>query len=275
MDTHDSYIDTIQLGDCVELMAKLPANSVDLVITDPPFAIDFKAVRSNYNRTDSRVIDGYHEIRCSDYGAFTEAWLSEATRLLKDSGSMYVFSGWNHLKDVLTAIDTCGLTTVNHLVWKYQFGVVTKRKYVTSHYHCMYLCKNDSKRQFYPYARFGKTDRTDQDKSAHYEDKEDVWHIKREYWSGDKKTPTKLPAEVISKILAYSSQEGDIVLDPFLGSGQVAIVSKMEGRHYIGFEIVPEYYEFALERVTSGLYRLKADDSKLTPEQQGGLPLWP
>ena len=58
-------------------MAKLPANSVDLVITDPPFAIDFKAVRSNYNRTDSRVIDGYHEIRCSDYGAFTEAWLSE------------------------------------------------------------------------------------------------------------------------------------------------------------------------------------------------------
>ena len=264
MDTHDSYIDTIQLGDCVELMAKLPRNSVDLMITDPPFAIDFKAVRSNYNRTDSRVIGGYNEISRSDYGEFTEAWLSEATRLLKESGSMYIFSGWNHLKDVLIAIDKCGLTTVNHVIWKYQFGVFTKRKYVTSHYHCLYLCKNDTKRQFYPYARFGKTDRTDLNGSAHYKDKEDVWDIKREYWSGDKKTPNKLPAEVIRKILAYSSQEGDIVLDPFLGSGQVAIVSKTEGRHYIGFEIVPEYYEFALERITSGQYRLKADECKPT-----------
>ena len=75
--------------------------------------------------------------------------------------------------------------------------------------------------------------------------------------SGDIKTPTKLLAEIIRKILAYSSEKGDVVLDPFLGSGQVAVVSKMEGRQYIGFEIVKEYYDFINERLTNDLYRIK------------------
>ncbi len=260
-------IDMIRLGNCIDLMAEMPAECVDLIITDPPFAIDFKASRANYNRTESRVLAGYNEIEGHDYQSFTLDWLSQATRVLKESGSMYIFSGWNHLKAILVAIDECNLITINHLIWKYQFGVVTKRKYVTSHYHCLFVCKNDRKRQFRPYARFDKEDRTPDGGSAHYRDKEDVWHIQREYWHGDRKTPTKLPAEVIQKILAYSSQEKDVVLDPFLGSGQVAVVSKMEGRHYIGFEIVPEYYEFARERINSGRYRINAnEDSEFREE---------
>lgn len=91
----------------------------------------------------------------------------------------------------------------------------------------------------------------------HYQDKEDVWHIKREYWNGDQKTPTKLPAELIKKILLYSSEEGDVVLDPFLGSGQVAVVSKMLKRQYIGFEMVKDYYGFAKERLDKDVYRIK------------------
>ena len=91
----------------------------------------------------------------------------------------------------------------------------------------------------------------------HYKDKEDVWVINREYWNGDKKTPTKLPAELIKKILMYSSEEGDVVLDSFLGSGQVAVISKMLDRKFIGFEIVKEYYEFATERLEKDIYRIK------------------
>jgi site-specific DNA-methyltransferase (adenine-specific) len=68
-----------------------------------------------------------------------------------------------------------------------------------------------------------------------------------------------LPAEIIRKILAYSSQPGEIVLDPFLGSGQVAVVSQMEGRQYLGFELVPDYFNFAQKRLQSGTYRLKSD----------------
>ena len=252
-------IDIIKQGDCIELMAEMPKGCVDLVITDPPFAIDFKAVRQNYNRTQGRVLKGYSEVAGSNYQAFTFAWLSEATRVLKDSGSMYIFSGWNHLKEILIAIDECELITVNHLIWKYQFGVVTKRKYVTSHYHCLFVCKDDKKRQFSPYCRFDKDAKTPSGGSAHYEDKEDVWTINREYWTGAIKTPTKLPAELVDKILDYSSKAGDLVMDPFLGSGQVAVVSKMKGRHYVGFEIVPEYYEFARERLESGKYLIQQE----------------
>ena len=247
-------INTIEQGDCIDLMAEMLSSCVDLVITDPPFAIDFQAARQNYNRKDSRVLEGYKEVSSNDYQTFTIAWLSEATRLLKDSGSMYIFSGWNHLKEILIAIDVCNLTMVNHLIWKYQFGVVTKRKYVTSHYHCLFVCKDDRKRYFAPYCRFDKDAKTTEGGSSHYRDKEDVWSINREYWNGAIKTPTKLPAALIEKILAYSSKEGDLVMDPFLGSGQVAVVSKMKNRNYIGFELVPEYCEFARSRLASGKY---------------------
>ena len=235
-------------------MQEIPKNKFDLVITDPPFAINFKATKSNYNRTASRVIQGYNEILPENYYDFSVNWMSEAFRILKESGSMYVFSGWNNLKDILSALDDVGFTTVNHIIWKYQFGVVTKKKYVTSHYHCLYVCKNDKKKKFYPFSRFKKDSKTDNGRSLHYKDKEDVWEIKREYWTGKEKTPTKLPADLIKKILLYSSRKNDLVFDPFLGSGQVAVVSKMLGRKYYGFEIVKEYYNFAKKRLEKNVY---------------------
>ena len=261
--------DTIYNEDCLAGMAALPAASVDLVVTDPPFAIDFRAKRANYHRTQSRVLEGYNEVRQDDYYAFTCRWLSEVRRLLKESGSVYIFSGWNNLKGILMALDELGFITVNHLIWKYQFGVVTNRRFVTSHYHCLYACVNDQQRKFFPYARFPKEARDAAGKSLHYADKEDVWDIKREYWHGDQKTPTKLPAELVRKILLYSSEEGDLVLDPFLGSGQVAVVSKELKRHYIGFEIVKEYYEFARARLETGRYRIKDDPAAPGAEADG------
>lgn len=247
--------------DCIAGMARhIPDASVDLVITDPPFGIEFQAKRANYNRKGSRVLEGYNEVKGVDYLEFTRAWLAQVRRVLKPEGSLYIFSGWNYLKELLIVLDELDFNLVNHLVWKYQFGLVTSRKYVTSHYHILFAGIDEKKRKFYPYARFEKEERAGDGGSAHYRDKEDVWNIPREYWNGDVKTPTKLPAEIIRKILAYSSQPGDLVLDPFLGSGQVAVVSLMEGRHYLGFEVVPEYFEFAERRLQSGNYRLKAKE---------------
>jgi len=183
--------------------------------------------------------------------------MAEAYRILKESGSMYVFSGWNNLKDILSSLDEVGFVTVNHIIWKYQFGVVTKKKFVTSHYHCLYVCKNPKKRTFLPFSRFKKQSKTKDGRSLHYKDKEDVWEIKREYWTGDEKTPTKLPAELIEKIIQYSSKKNDIILDPFLGSGQVAVVSKSLGRKYLGYEVVKNYYNFAKKRLDKNVYRLK------------------
>jgi site-specific DNA-methyltransferase (adenine-specific) len=255
-----NHINAVFNEDCIEGMRNLPDKSIDLVITDPPFGIEFKAKRENYNRKSSRVLEGYNEIKGNNYYEFTHAWLSQVRRVLKDSGSMYIFSGWNYLKDILIALDELGFVTVNHIVWKYQFGLVTKRKFVTSHYHCIFVCIDDKKRKFFPYARFEKDEKDEKGSTKHYKDKEDVWVINREYWNGDIKTPTKLPAEVVKKILAYSSEEGDLVLDPFLGSGQVAVVSKMEKRQYVGFEIVPDYYNFIQQRLESGQYRIKDEN---------------
>ena len=141
---------------CIDGMEQIPENKIDLIVTDPPFAIDFKASKENYNRTASRVIEGYNEIRPEDYYDFTLSWMNKAFRILKETGSMYVFSGWNNLKDILMALDEAGFITINHIIWKYQFGVVTSKKFVTSHYHCLYVCKNPNKRKFYSYSRFKK-----------------------------------------------------------------------------------------------------------------------
>ena len=252
--------DRIYNMDCIKGMSLLPEGSVDLIITDPPFAIEFKAHRSNYNRTQSRVLPGYREIAAHDYLDFTRSWMTKAFRVLSESGSGFFFSGWNNLKDILIASEEAGFTTVNHIIWKYQFGVVCKRRFVTSHYHCLFVCKNDSKRKFLNNARYSASDRSEKGGSLRYRDMEDVWVINREYWHGDKKTPTKLPAELIEKILLYTSEEGDVVLDPFLGSGQVAVVSKAHKRRFIGFEIVEEYYRFANERLEKGLYRLPSEE---------------
>jgi len=252
---------TIFNEDCIAGMARhLPDHSVDLVITDPPFGIDFQAKKGNYNRKGNRVMTGYNEVKGSDYLEFTRAWLTEVKRVLKPSGSLYIFSGWNYLKDLLIVLDELEFNLINHLIWKYQFGVVTTRKYVSAHYHVLFASLNEKQRKFYPYARFDKDARHPDGGSAHYKDKEDVWNIPREYWTGDLKTPTKLPAELIRKILAYSSQPGDVVLDPFLGSGQTAVVSHLEGRQYIGFEVVPEYFEFAKRRLEEGVYRIKSGE---------------
>jgi len=223
--------DSIYEGDALALMPDIPAGAIDLIVTDPPFAIDFKAHRLNYNRKGSNVIEGYREVPAEDYGEFTRSWMTEAARVLAPSGSMYIFSGWNRLRDILEGIDAAGLTTINHLIWKYQFGVFTKKKYVTSHYHILFVAKDPK------HYTFNKID--------HYP--EDVWVINREYWKGRMKTPTKLPRELVRKILLYSSNEGDLVFDPFLGSGTVAVVAQQEGRHFLGFELVPDYCTFARE----------------------------
>jgi site-specific DNA-methyltransferase (adenine-specific) len=225
--------DRIYQGDALYLLSRIPQGAIDLIITDPPFAIDFHAQRLNYNRAGGHVMEGYREIPPEEYAAFTCEWVRLAYRALAPSGSIYLFSGWNRLGDVLFALDDAGFVTLNHLIWKYQFGVFTRKKFVTSHYHILYAVKNPKEYTFH--------------KIDHYP--EDVWVINREYWKGKKKTPTKLPSALVKKILEYSSNPGDLVLDPFLGSGTVAVVSHEMGRHFLGFEIVEEYFNFARERI--------------------------
>jgi len=220
-------------GDSLEILKLFPKGNIDLVLTDPPFGINFKAKRSIYNRKQENVLDGYNEISKEKYYEFTINWVKESYLVLKKTGSMYVVSGWTNLKDILNALDKVGFITINHIIWKYQFGVFTKRKYVTSHYHILFVVKDEKKYKF--------------NKIEHYP--EDVWIIKREYWSGKVKTPNKLPIKLVEKMVMFSSDEGDIILDPFLGSGTTAVACEKLNRRWIGIEINPEYCEIAKRRI--------------------------
>lgn len=242
-------INQILLEDCIKGMAKLPANKIDLIATDPPFAINFKAKKANYNRTPKLVMNGYKDLDVEDYDYFTFRWIEECKRVLKPNGTMYIISGYNHLAQIRNAIEGLDLHLQNEIIWKYQFGVVTSRKFVTSHYNISFVSKKKTGYKFYKNCRFRDSDRKLGGGSSRYTDMEDVWIIPREYWTGQKKTPTKLPIALCEKMIAYSTKKNDIVLDPFVGSGQMALAAKQMGRRYLGYEIVKNYCNFARKRL--------------------------
>lgn len=231
--------------DCNSGLTLIPNNSVDLVIADPPFGIKFNGKKSNYNRKSSFVIDEYNEISQENYYQFMVDWLSKCKDIIKSDGSIFTFSGWTNLGDVINAHKYLGLNVINHIVWKYQFGVFCKNKYITSHYHILWASKG-KKHRHYPNAIFDKKELDKTGKKAYYADREDVWIINRDYWKDKTKTPTKLPEKLIDKIILYSTLENDFIVDPFSGSGQVAKSCKKLNRDFISFEIKKDIYDFSL-----------------------------
>lgn len=225
----------------------LTDEEVDIVLCDPPFGIQESTFDKHYNRKEENVIDGYVEAP-PDYKSFTMAWMSEAMRVLKPTGSMYVVSGWTNLKFVLEAIDEVGFHTINHLIWKFNFGVFCSRKYVSSHYHILYLKKTPKdKVTFNTHCRF--TSERDASGSPLYRDMEDVWTINKEYQPGKVKNKNKLPDKLVEKMIAYSSNPGDIVADFFLGNFTTAFVALKMGRVPVGFEINPISYEHNMKLI--------------------------
>jgi len=234
--------------DCVEGMKRLPDECVDLIVADPPYGIGNP--KSSYNRDDSLVWGGYVEAPTDAQGylEFSRQWVQEAARLLKPGGSVYVFSGWTFGHLVKTALHETVLTEVNEIIWKYQFGVCTKRKFVSSHYHIYFWTKKGATRIFHTECRhkFGENDERG---SLLYRDLEDVWVIKRPYNRGQEKNQNQLPEDVIEKILQYSSSPGDLVLDPFLGGFTTAKVAKRMDRRCIGFEINPKSFQEMVQQL--------------------------
>jgi site-specific DNA-methyltransferase (adenine-specific) len=214
-------VDIIRYEDCVSGMQHLPPASIDLIIADPPFGLDFSGKEALYNRNANLVVTGYSEINSQDYASFSHRWIAELPRILKDHGSAYIFSGWTNLAPILEAINSSGLILRNHLIWVYNFAVFTKKKFASSHYHILYVVKNEKKCFF--------------NRIQHYET--DVWIIPRNYAPGQEKNGTKLPMDLVRKCINYSSRPGDLVLDPFTGNATTQSAAKGEFRHYLGFEL--------------------------------------
>ncbi|GMO62565.1 MAG: adenine-specific DNA-methyltransferase [Rickettsiales bacterium] len=242
-------------------------NSVDLIITDPPYGIEGDKLDKHYNRDESKVIDGYVDIPLKEYADFSNKWLKEAERILKPSGTMYIISGYTNLRHILNAVADTSLQEINHIIWKYNFGVYTSKKYVSSHYHILYYVKPPlNNKTFNTFAFYGDSEKDKKGGSLNYQDREDVWVIDREYKPGEIKNKNQLPTKLLQKMLMYSSNENDLVCDLFAGSFSTCKVALGLGRNACGFEINKNAFNYQikeLEKIRKG----ELLDNMKKPEQ--------
>lgn len=251
----------------------MPDDSVDLIITDPPYGIKGDTLHKHYNRDETYVVSGYVEIPEEEYGEFSEQWIAEAARILRPGGSMYIVSGYSNLFHILSALRKTPLVEINHIIWKYNFGVWTSRKYISSHYHILFYEKPGGTRRFNLETRFGVGEKDEIDGSLNYQDREDVWTINRENKPGRVKNKNELPVNLLVKMIQYSSTEGDIVCDLFLGGGSTARAAIGLNRRAIGFELSSSIFSVRapeLAEVSPGylLSELRRPESS-APARQG------
>jgi site-specific DNA-methyltransferase (adenine-specific) len=236
--------------DCIEGCRKhIPDNSVDLIITDPPYGIEGDKLHKHYHRKEEFVIDDYIEIPEKEYPEFSLNWIKEAERILRPGASMYIISGYTNLIHILNALKETTLKEINHIIWKYNFGVYTRNKFVSSHYHILYYVKPGKKPLFNIQCRFGQDEKNENKGSLNYLDREDVWIISREYKHGKKKNKNELPKELLTKMIQYSSNAGDLVCDLFLGSFSTAKVAIGLNRKATGFEKSSTAYKYQIKEM--------------------------
>ncbi|MFP4105466.1 MAG: DNA-methyltransferase [Phycisphaerae bacterium] len=230
-------MDTIVNADCIQWLADQPEGWADLVFADPPFNIGYQ-----YDvYEDAKAYDEYHD--------WTEQWMKASTRALKPSGSFWVAIGAEYAAEVRLIGRKLGLTLRNWIIWHYTFGQNTKAKFARSHVHLFYFVKDPKDFTFNDMAArtFSDRQRIYKDKRANPKGKmpDDVWSEfsrvcgtfkEREGWH-----PCQMPESVLTRIIRVSSNVGDVVFDPFGGSGTTLAAAKRNARHYLGTEVSPDY----------------------------------
>ncbi len=238
--------------DVLSGIGSVPDGSVDLIITDPPYGIDGDKLHRHYNRNEDFVLDGYVEIPQDEYQDFTDKWIAQSVRVLREGGSMYIVSGYTNLVHILNALkNEDEMIERNHIIWKYNFGVYTTKKYVSSHYHILYYTKGSKDITFNTDCRYTLGDRNPRGRSLRYSDMEDVWVINREYNREAVKNKNQLPKALLEKMIKYSSNPNDTVLDLFAGSFSTVKTALMLERNAIGFEVNCNAYKHAVENLTN------------------------
>lgn len=263
--------------DCIAGSKKhIADSSVDLIVTDPPYGICGESLHKHYNRNEKIVLDGYIDIPPDKYEQFTFQWISEAARVLKPGGSIYIVSGYTNLHHILNALHKTKLKEINHIIWKYNFGVYTRKKWVSSHYHILYYVKPGASPTFNTYCRYSDSEKAGEGGSLNYRDREDVWIINREYKPGEIKNKNELPTELLIKIIQYSSNEGDLVCDFFLGGFSTARVALGLNRRVCGFELSNKAFKhhvLEIEKCKSGFMLPEIRKPAVNIKVNSGKPL--
>jgi site-specific DNA-methyltransferase (adenine-specific) len=236
---------TIYCGDALELLPKWPAESVDLAFADPPYNIGY-------------IYDQYRDDRPDeDYVAWCRAWMAACQRVLKPTGAFYIAIGDDFAAQVRLLGNELGLHLRNWIIWRYTFGQNMKNKFCRAHTHIFYFTKDPFEFTFNDRAlRFPSARHTEyQDLRANPLGRlpDDVWdefpRVCGTFKERDGFHGCQLPEALLMRIILASSNPGDVVLDPFVGSGTTAVAAKRLGRRYIGIDISSEYVRRTRQRL--------------------------
>lgn len=212
-------LNRIYKGDCLEIMRQWPDACADLVVTDPPYGVSYRTSR----RSDSDPLAKDIANDSGDWVPFAQAWLSEVERLLKPDSHFYAFGSFV-TQPTFQPMIAKQLTFKNVLVWdKMNWSVGDLEGDYGRQYELIYFA-HKGRRLLSGEKRYGNLLRASRGSGAEYEH------------------PTQKPEEIIARLVECSSKEGEVVLDPFLGSGTTALVAEKMGRRWIGCEIEPQYH---------------------------------
>ncbi|MDX1731320.1 MAG: site-specific DNA-methyltransferase [Aurantimonas coralicida] len=250
-----AWLDRIHKGHCVSQMAALPENSVDVIFADPPYNLQ---LGGDLHRPDQSKVDAVDDHwdqfeSFQAYDAFTRAWLLAARRVLKPNGTIWVIGSYHNIFRVGAMMQDLGFWMLNDVVWRKTNPMPNfrGRRFQNAHETMIWASRDANAK--------GYTFNYDAMKSAN----DDVQM--RSDWlfpicsggerlkdaEGRKTHPTQKPEALLARVLLSSTKPGDVVLDPFFGTGTTGAVAKRLGRHYVGIEREDVYIEAAEARIAA------------------------
>jgi modification methylase len=244
--------DVIKIGDCVQLMDKLPEASVDMIFADPPYNLQLAGdlLRPNNSKVDA-VDDAWDKFDSyAAYDAFTRDWLRAARRILRDDGTLWVIGSYHNIFRVGTALQDLEYWILNDVIWRKTNPMPNfrGRRFTNAHETLIWASKDKNARYTFNYASMKALNDDLQMRSD--------WLIpicsggeRLRDDEGQKAHSTQKPEALLHRAILAATKPGGVVLDPFLGSGTTAAVAKRLGRRYIGLEREPKYAELARKRV--------------------------
>jgi modification methylase len=245
-------LDTILQGDCIAQMEALPAKSVDLVFADPPYNLQLggELLRPNNSRVDGVDDDWDRFDSFRDYDDFTRRWLAAARRVLKDDGALWVIGSYHNIFRVGASLQDLGFWMLNDIVWRKSNPMPNFRgtRFTNAHETLIWCAKSAESRYTFNYEAMKALNDDLQMRSD--------WTIplctgsERLKNDGTKVHPTQKPEMLLYRVLMATTKPGDVVLDPFFGTGTTGAVAKKLKRHFIGCERDPDYIKAAQERIS-------------------------
>jgi modification methylase len=246
--------DTILAGDCVAAMAALPAGAIDLVFADPPYNLQLagELYRPEGSRVDGVEEDWDRFHGFAEYDAFTRLWLSECRRLLKPDGALWVIGSYHNIFRIGALLQDLGFWILNDVVWRKSNPMPNfrGRRFTNAHETLLWCARSRGSRYTFNYEAMKALNDELQMRSD--------WLIplcggpeRLRGADGKKAHPTQKPEALLHRVLLASTRPGEVVLDPFFGTGTSGAVARRLGRHFIGIERDPAYVALARRRIAA------------------------